>query len=483
MPGINNLPGPLGVNIAKLSQDKQVNTDLTKRGADLSRGPNINHKLAPAPWSETWPAPGSTVDLDFTNNRSWVRGSGQGGAMDALTYSRASTATYIDANGILQTAGVNEPRFDWANTTNIVTGSDATISTPSNQLSIVPLTTNSTCNGILWEKGYTNYLLWCRDATQSSVWTCTNITPSKDQIGIDGVGNTASSLYATSNNATCIQQVTLSTGWWQSSVYLKRIAGSGAVKISIDNGNTWFTVDLSNGLWNRVAKGARNSNPTLGILIASAGDIIAMDYGQIEIYYYSNLATSPILTTTTPVTRSSDICELSAIKFDPALNLKEHTLLVDFRYLCDSGIYSVVQDIVSIQTPSNSFSDKIKITITLDNIVPSWTSNNIVGGYSNAGQVRPSVTYQGKRYKTAISAADGYFLSATNGIVYPNLNSINKSLPSGYFNGQPSNATNVSLSLNLSKLVISGVSMSVPISRIIYWPKKLTQEALTYLTS
>jgi hypothetical protein len=71
-------------------------------------------KLKAAAWSQTWPAPGSTLDLDFANNRGWVRGVGQGGVMDAITFTRASTGRYIDQNGLLTDAVNGVPRFDWA---------------------------------------------------------------------------------------------------------------------------------------------------------------------------------------------------------------------------------------------------------------------------------------------------------------------------------------------------------------------------------
>ncbi len=86
----------------KLSQGPKVGYDA-RVGAGLSRGPNLRKKTPAAPWSQTWPAPGATLDLDFANNRGFVRGVGQGGAMDAVTFTRASNATFVKPDGTLST--------------------------------------------------------------------------------------------------------------------------------------------------------------------------------------------------------------------------------------------------------------------------------------------------------------------------------------------------------------------------------------------
>lgn len=98
---------------AKLTEVPLPNSDASKTGAGLSRGPNLRKKLVASAWSQTWPAPGATLDLDFVNNRGFVFGQGQGGVMDAINFTRASSATYIGSDGLLATAGTNTSRFDW----------------------------------------------------------------------------------------------------------------------------------------------------------------------------------------------------------------------------------------------------------------------------------------------------------------------------------------------------------------------------------
>jgi len=165
-----------------------------------------------------------------------------------------------------------------------------------------PLAANPASNGLLIEEARTNRILWCRDATDAA-WVKTNVTAAKDQTGVDGVANAASSLTATANDGTCIQTITLVSGSRTGSVYLKRITGTGNVQVSL-NGTTYSTVDLSDTEWRRIVLSGTVTNPTVGIKLAVSGDAVAMDYGQVEDGAY---VTTPILTTTATATRSADV--------------------------------------------------------------------------------------------------------------------------------------------------------------------------------
>jgi hypothetical protein len=289
--------------LSKLTDGPRTTSDLSKVGGGLTRGPNQGKKLAAATWSETWPAPGSTLDLDFANDRGWVRGVGQGRSMDAVTFTRASVGKYVDQDGIVQDAANGQPRFDWASTASTGAGTQA-------DPYIIPLAANPTSNGLLIEEARTNRILWCRDATQTE-WVKTNITAAKDQTGIDGVANAASSLTATANDGTCIQTITLASGSRTGSVYLKRITGTGNVQVSLD-GSTYSTVDLSASEWRRIVLSGTVTNPTVSLKLAVSGDAVAMDYGQVEDGAWE---TSPILTTNAAVTRAIDAASISGQNF------------------------------------------------------------------------------------------------------------------------------------------------------------------------
>jgi hypothetical protein len=89
----------------KLASGPRIGQDLARVGSGVARGANRAKLMTGAAWADTWPAPGSTLDLDFANNRGWVRGFGQGGVMDAITYTRASSATFVGPDGVLKGSG------------------------------------------------------------------------------------------------------------------------------------------------------------------------------------------------------------------------------------------------------------------------------------------------------------------------------------------------------------------------------------------
>ena len=90
---------------AKASNGIKSNPDLSKQCANLNSGVNSKKKLNAAPWSNTWPTPGATLDLDFANDRGFVRGIGNGNSMTGVTFTRASNGTFVGSNGLLQGSG------------------------------------------------------------------------------------------------------------------------------------------------------------------------------------------------------------------------------------------------------------------------------------------------------------------------------------------------------------------------------------------
>lgn len=190
----------------------------------------------------------------------------------------------------------------------------------------IPLAAAPSCNGLLVEQVVANRALWCRDAT-NAVWSKTNMTAAKDQTGIDGLANAASSLTATADGATCVQTITLASNIEASSVFLKRLIGTGPVQVTLD-GTTWSTVDLSASEWRRATLAGTITNPAVGVRLATSGDAVAMDFAQIEDNWF---ATSPILTEGAAVTRGSDIPYIPAVQFEPAASKDELCFIVAFK--------------------------------------------------------------------------------------------------------------------------------------------------------
>ncbi len=193
------------------------------------------------------------------------------------THVRNSAATYVDpADGLVKSATTNIPRFE------SVGGHRA----------------------ILLEPVGTNNLLYARNLTQGE-WAETNCTTAKDQVGEDGVANSASSLLATAGNATVLQTLTLADTDYAYSVSIKRITGTGNIEVTDDNGGTWTDIkaSLSTTAWYRHTITRSQANPVCGIRIVTDADKIAVDYNQLEA---GKVGSSRILTTTGAATRATE---------------------------------------------------------------------------------------------------------------------------------------------------------------------------------
>lgn len=321
--------------------------------------------------------------------------------------------------------------------------------TPTN----TPLVTASACNGLLIEESRANRLLWCRDITQTN-WIKTNVTAAKDQTGIDGVSNAASRITASADGGTCIQTITLASGSRTSSVYLKRLTGTGNIQVTLD-GSTWSTVDLSNGLWNRITLSGTVTNPTVGIKIAANGDSVAIDYGQVE---DGAFATSPILTTTTSVTRAADNASMTGTNFSSWYRIDEGTLYAEYARL-SSGIQNT--------SVFSAFSD----------------SNNYVNYYGSAGFDFLYATSQGsagvlnQTYGSTSTAYKKFALALAANNVAGTYNGTAVAKDTTY--PQPNSFTTLAIGSNYAS---SGV-LNGTIKRIAYYPKRLTNTELQSITS
>ncbi|BCH20168.1 SGNH/GDSL hydrolase family protein [Mesorhizobium sp. L-2-11] len=142
-------------------------------------------------------------------------------------------------------------------------------------------------------------------SSSALVWVATNMTVAQNQVGIDGVANSASLLTATAADATVSQAITQASLLRAQDAYVKRVTGSGAVSMSMDGGATW-TVITPTARWARLSIPNQTlANPTVLIKLATSGDAIAVDCFQNE-PGTATYPSSPMPTTTTAVVRSAD---------------------------------------------------------------------------------------------------------------------------------------------------------------------------------
>ena len=299
--------------------------------------------------------------------------------------------------------------------------------------------------------------------SQPAIWSKPNSTVALNQIGIDGVSNSASSLTATSTNATALQVVsTAAAAAYASSVYIKGLTVTGVVQVTMD-GATWSTVDLSNGLWNRISLSGTVTNPCLGVLIANSGDSVAIDYGQIE----AGLGTSsPIYTSSTTVTRAAEISGILPSTFVQFFNANKFTVYAEMDCVFENGTTAVATS-VSLGTFNNNYLDIIY-----------WDQRPTVGfGLPRANGLQQQ---QGVLYKVAVSWQIGNDTSlinsdsggAINGVLYP--------VAQNYYNLYPYDRFGIGCTFRNPS---SFQQLNGRIKKIIFIPQKLSPSAVLQMTT
>lgn len=247
-----------------------------------------------------------------------------------IDFTRATAAWMFNSSGLLEQAALDQPRFDYG--------------TPgSGQL-----------QGLLLEGGQTNQCLQSRDLTQAA-WTKTSATAAKNQTGLDGAANSASSLTASAINATCLQTVTDASSVARTfSIYVKRLVGVGGIDITIDGGTTWVPVTVT-AAWTRVFVTQTLANPNFGIRIQASGDSIAVDCCQEEAF---GAPTSPIITTSASVLRAQDLAVLDGVDFTEWYTAAGGTLLAEW-IMSTPQVSGVERCVVSID--DNTANERITI--------------------------------------------------------------------------------------------------------------------------
>jgi hypothetical protein len=240
-----------------------------------------------------YPSIEPSLNLDFANTK----------RLDPrITFTRASTGTYVGDNGLVKTAAVNEARFE-----HTLAGESL---------------------GLLVEEARTNIALHNRDLSNVA-WTATNVTAVKDQTGADGVASSASKITASADNGTILQAITATAATRTTSAYVKRITGSGTVELTQNGGTTWTAVTVTNS-WTRVnLVAAAVTNPSVGFRLGTNGDSIAVDYVQCE---SSAGVTSVIETGGASVTRAADVTVITGSNFTNWYNQNEGVFAAELLF-------------------------------------------------------------------------------------------------------------------------------------------------------
>jgi hypothetical protein len=285
---------------------------------------------------------GLALDLQFAADKTLTARRGP-----TPTFTRASTATFVGSNGLIQTAAINTPRFDHD-----------------------PVTLAS--RGLLIEEARTNLSLYSEALVLNTGWT--GLLTST----VSGTGPNGGTAYELAESASNALQTLANTGGtggtgatsitsgvtYTGSIFLKKISGSvDWVQITLASAGFGFSqyvnINLSNGSignssggtarieahangWYRVSwtvaanattasslnviiAGIQNTNGTTRTpqYTGSASNRFLAAMCQFEL---GSFPTSYIPTTTASVVRSADVCSITGSDFSGFYNQSEGTI-------------------------------------------------------------------------------------------------------------------------------------------------------------
>jgi len=273
---------------------------------------------------------GKSLDLYFARDKS----------LDPrITFTRASSGTYFDASGVLQTATTDEPRFDH----NPVTGESL---------------------GLLVEGAATNLLTYSEDFSNAAWVTAgQGVSVSANQVAAPDGALTADKLVEDTSTGVhrTYQGAVFTSG--VSYTYSAYVKDAGRTILSINNsslsGQTFFNLstgvastafgtieDVGNG-WYRIAyTGTSSSTGVLNVevrLVQSGTTTSYTGDGTSGIYIWGaqletgSRASSYIKTEASTVTRAADSSSMTGTNFSSWFNAAEGTFVVDMSVNSAAG--------------------------------------------------------------------------------------------------------------------------------------------------
>lgn len=257
-----------------------------------------------------------------------------------ITFTRGSTATFVGSNGLIQSAAINAPRFDY------------------DPVTLAP-------RGLLIEEARTNLLLRSEEYSNAS-WNKVDTTVSANAlVAPDGTTTADLLTEGTAGTATMSQSGVITPGAaFTASAFLKR-GSTDWVRLRVVNGSdsfqTWInlatgalgsgtatnagtflasTVTAFGNGWYRVTvTGTLPASPAGAFLNTSAanGSATRVSNGTYNAWgsqlEAGAFATSYIPTVSSTVTRSADVASMTGTNFSSWYNQSEGTFVADFGAL------------------------------------------------------------------------------------------------------------------------------------------------------
>lgn len=395
-----------------------------------------------------------SLDLDFSGTKSLspVITSARQPA-PAITFTRASTATYVGADGLIKTAAIAAPRFDHD-----------------------PVTL--ACKGLLMEEARTNLLLQSAGVDTNTGWALgSNLTRVGKAAAPDGSTDATTYTTTSTGNAFARQTVALAANTsYTLSVYARLRSGSvpsaGALLVvDYDSNNNASNLDRVTLGWTGLSSSWQRFALTFSNVAALAATsvYICTDFGngaQIDIWgaqlEAGSFATSYIRTTSAAVARSADSAVINASAFSTFWNAIAGTVVASFRQVgvVPSGQYR------GIWAAGWGAEGRITLAVGPGNDLYTYIDKP-VGGTVQVSMRGQFTLTAGASCKVASAYA---------------LNDVAQSINGGAVITDTSAQLPAPSSFRFGAIGASGPSANCHIARLTYYPKRLTNAHLQALT-
>jgi hypothetical protein len=394
-------------------------------------------------YTADFPSVRPSLLLDFANSK----------ALDPrVSFSRATTATYVGADGLIKTAAINEPRFDHS---------------PSTGESL----------GLLIEEARTNIIV-SSQSFNSGGWNQDGISLTASAgTAPDGTNTATSIVQGTANNRTYHFDNSGVTGSKVFSIFAKANAGTSLEIRSIGSmsPSATATVNLSSGTvsgftgatiekypngWYRVllpvSVSTASGSSTYWTIFGPASSVLIWG-AQLEAGAFP---TSYIPTVAATVTRSADVAQMTGTNFSSWYNQNEGTVFCDFSPERTSNATRWAAQFGSTTTTGpNAF------------IIGKIGASSLYAEtrVSSAGQYSVSQAMTSSRGKIAYAVANGSHRAAFDGTLATS--------------GTGTFAALSDTILHIGKNVAGTEILCGTITRLVYWPKRLADAQIQNLTA
>ena len=284
-----------------------------------------------------------SLDLRFADNKSLVDAT-TGSSL--VTFTRASSGTYVDSAGVIQTAATDVPRFDHNPTTGeslglLVEEQRTNLLVRSEEFDDAYWTKGNasiTANSIAAPNGTLTGAKIVEDTSSTTHYArrstspTTNTSPITFSVYVKAAERTYVGL-AIQDATTFTRQsnVNFDLGSGTAST-VSNIGGAGSASATITPvGNGWYRCTLTTTL------GGTDTNALSWIYVSTSSGFTYTGNGTSGIYAWGAqleagaFPTSYIPTTTAAVTRSADVCSISGSNFSAWYRQDEGTMFAQFR--------------------------------------------------------------------------------------------------------------------------------------------------------